>query len=122
MHGYDLNAVECILGDGDCEMKHRFVGGADEKEARSFDAPVSTLKLLTFIHGSKIQDEKERVERAFIPSLGLSNRATADDAMEEDSYATSAAADRVTADSYNIGAETKSVTSFKRPRCNKFVA
>eukprot|EP00551_Chaetoceros_affinis_P011591 CAMPEP_0203662444 /NCGR_PEP_ID=MMETSP0090-20130426/406_1 /ASSEMBLY_ACC=CAM_ASM_001088 /TAXON_ID=426623 /ORGANISM="Chaetoceros affinis, Strain CCMP159" /LENGTH=969 /DNA_ID=CAMNT_0050525227 /DNA_START=31 /DNA_END=2937 /DNA_ORIENTATION=- len=89
VHGYDLNTVACI-GDGKNEMKHRFVSGADEKEARSFDAPISTVKLLNFLHGhgSIIQDEEEknRIERAFIPSLGLSNRATADDAMEEDSY------------------------------------
>ena len=85
VHGYDLNAVACI-GSGDGEMKHRFVSGADEKEARTFDAPVSTLKLLSLLHGKTLQDGAQRVERAFIPSLGLSNRATADDAMEEDSF------------------------------------
>ena len=111
VHGYDLNTVECI-GDGNNEMKHRFVGGADEKEARSFDAPVSTLKLLTLIRGTKLQDDKERVERAFIPSLGLSNRATADDAMEEDSYAANGG-DKMTADSYNIDTETKALSSLQ---------
>ncbi len=91
VHGYDLNTVACI-GDGNTEMKHRFVSGADEKEARSFDAPISTVKLLNLIHGRVNQDgvDKNRIERAFIPSLGLSNRATADDAMEEDSYGNTA--------------------------------
>ena len=91
VHGYDLNTVACI-GNGHGEMKHRFVSGADEKEIRTFDAPISTIKLLHMVHGNKLQDNKEyenRVERAFIPSLGLSNRATADDAMEEDSFANS---------------------------------
>lgn len=85
VHGYDLNTVACI-GNGGGEVKHRIVSGADEKEARAFDAPISTLKLLSLLHGKNVQDDCKRVERAFIPSLGLSNRATADDAMEEDSY------------------------------------
>ncbi len=85
VHGYDLNTVACIGSGGD-EVKHRFVSGADEKEARSFDAPISILKLLSLLHGKNVQDDYQRVDRAFIPSLGLSNRATADDAMEEDSF------------------------------------
>ncbi len=87
VHGYDLNTVACI-GTGKGEMIHRFVSGADEKEARAFDAPIQTMKLLRQLHGGVEHKEdsngkEERVERAFIPSLGLSNRATAADAMEE---------------------------------------
>mmetsp|Transcript_15845 Transcript_15845/g.18407 ORF Transcript_15845/g.18407 Transcript_15845/m.18407 type:complete len:962 (-) Transcript_15845:204-3089(-) len=84
VHGYDLNAVACI-GNGKGEMVHRFISGADEKEARGFDAPIETLKLLKFLKGKSSTDEnnESRINRAFIPSLGLSNRATAADAMEE---------------------------------------
>ena len=92
VHGYDLMAVTCI-GHND-ERRHRFVSGADEKEARAFDAPLSTLHLLDKLHGTnEVWKSKEiennqpniesRVERAYLPSLGLSNRATAADAMEE---------------------------------------
>eukprot|EP00978_Attheya_sp_CCMP212_P001728 scaffold3561_cov55-Attheya_sp.AAC.1 len=102
VHGYDLNAITCI-GDGRKELLHRFVSGADEKEVRAFDAPRSTVRLLTSLqssssshgHGEEttttpmvVDDQDEtRVERAYIPSLGLSNRATAgedDGDMEEE--------------------------------------
>ena len=86
VHGYDLTTVACI-GDGNHEMKYRFVSGADEKEARAFDAPLSTLRLLKALYGKELLGDKHegRVERAYIPSLGLSNRATAKDTLEEDS-------------------------------------
>lgn len=87
VHGYDLNSVACIgTGkiNGKGEILHRFASGADEKEVRVFDAPQSILNLLENIHSkmSSLSDD-DRVERAYIPSLGLSNRATAQDAMEE---------------------------------------
>jgi len=86
VHGYDLNAITCMGGDGSVdgrsEPRYRFVSGADEKQLRAFDAPVMTLRL---VHGlqnrnSTWEGEKEklesnsRVERAYIPSLGLSNK------------------------------------------------
>jgi elongator complex protein 2 len=113
VHGYDLNTVACI-GSGSSEMKHRFVSGADEKEARSFDAPIATLKLLSLLHGRNLQgdDEKNRIERAFIPSLGLSNRATADDAMEEDSFGTTGR-EQLTSDSYNMKSGAIPLNSLK---------
>jgi len=90
VHGYDLNTVACI-GDGKTELLYRFVSGADEKEARVFDAPKMTLSLLHKIDGQNNPEEatNERVDRAFIPSLGLSNRPEPSGAMEEgDGYST----------------------------------
>ena len=102
VHGYDLNAIACLGGDSnyssqnDQENKgrhlplYRFVSGADEKQLRAFDAPTATLRLIHRLqnenhHNYKLQTshdlEKrsktnlhERVERAYIPSLGLSNK------------------------------------------------
>ena len=87
VHGYDLNTVTCI-GSGKGELIHRFVSGADEKEARAFDAPKETMNLICRLWGKDGEDVimdngEERVQRAFIPSLGLSNRANVSDAMEE---------------------------------------
>ena len=93
VHGYDLNTVACIgtgnsTGSGKGELLHRFVSGADEKETRAFDAPIQTMELIERLDGngmnnSVIANRVQRVERAFIPSLGLSNRANMTDAMEE---------------------------------------
>lgn len=100
VHGYDLTSVACTDTH---HRKYRFVSGAEEKEGRTFEAPLSTIRLLnTLDHygttttttktpepsSSKAAttseyDDGSRVERAYIPSLGLSNRATAADAMEE---------------------------------------
>lgn len=86
VHGYDLNSIVCI-GDAKGELLHRFVSGADEKEIRAFDAPIQTMKLIDILRGDleqkTILDKDQRVDRAFIPSLGLSNRANLADAMEE---------------------------------------
>ena len=59
------------------EVLHRFVSGADEKILRVFDAPGATIKLLSQLtsYQSVDEDDKERpAERAFLPSLGLSNK------------------------------------------------
>mmetsp|Transcript_12089 Transcript_12089/g.22616 ORF Transcript_12089/g.22616 Transcript_12089/m.22616 type:complete len:1103 (-) Transcript_12089:973-4281(-) len=86
VHGYDLNSVVCI-GDANGELIHRFVSGADEKEIRAFDSPIQTIRLVDILKGKTeecaIPDSEQRVDRAFIPSLGLSNRANLADAMEE---------------------------------------
>eukprot|EP00559_Dactyliosolen_fragilissimus_P008922 CAMPEP_0184861408 /NCGR_PEP_ID=MMETSP0580-20130426/6097_1 /TAXON_ID=1118495 /ORGANISM="Dactyliosolen fragilissimus" /LENGTH=1196 /DNA_ID=CAMNT_0027358895 /DNA_START=11 /DNA_END=3599 /DNA_ORIENTATION=+ len=102
VHGYDMMAV-CSIGYSQSrEQSHRFVSGADETEIRVFDAPTDTLHLLKDIcsygthldgHPNETDQQNEenqhehdmgtRVQRAYIPSLGLSNRATASDAMEE---------------------------------------
>lgn len=99
VHGYDMTSIACIGGHGDDEgePRHRFVSGADEKVLRVFDAPVSTLRLLSSLKSLRdpsargLEDESNdvswRVERAFLPSLGLSNKATADTEHESSKYA-----------------------------------
>ena len=96
VHGYDMTTIVCIGGDNseDGEPPHRFVSGADEKLLRVFDAPVSTLRLLTALkssHGFRRVENSDdfswRIERAFLPSLGLSNKATADPEQESSKYA-----------------------------------
>ena len=83
VHGYDLTTITSISTP---EHRHLIVTGADEKEARAFDAPLTTTKLLQSILGldREPSDGMVRVERAYIPSLGLSNKASADDGAEED--------------------------------------
>jgi elongator complex protein 2 len=86
VHGYDLTAVASL---STISQPHLMVTGADEKELRAFDAPKSTIRALSAISGcervnSSDQIASSRVERAFIPSLGLSNKASAADAAAED--------------------------------------
>jgi len=100
VHGYDMTSIVCIGGEddsgmGDGEPCHRFVSGADEKVLRVFDAPSSTLRVLQSIkqargnntsnEGSELENQSSswRVERAFMPSLGLTNKATADPEDQE---------------------------------------
>ena len=82
VHGYDLSAVTSLSTP---QHPHLLVTGADEKELRAFDAPKSTLRLLRATSDRFVAHEKDavvRVERAFIPSLGLSNKSSAADAVE----------------------------------------
>ena len=85
VHGYDLSAITSVSSQ---QLPHRIISGADEKELRVFDAPLSTLRLLKQTSGSgsacSPEDHTQRVERAYIPSLGLSNKATASEGAEED--------------------------------------
>lgn len=83
VHGYDLAAVASV---STADHGHLYVSGADEKEARVFDAPMSTLRLLRAAYGkeSKSENGTPRVERAYIPSLGLSQKASAADGAEMD--------------------------------------
>ncbi|KAL7537175.1 hypothetical protein ACHAXR_007644 [Thalassiosira sp. AJA248-18] len=98
VHGYDMTSIVCIGGgvgeNDDEEPCHRFVSGADEKVLRVFDAPKSTLRMLQSMKQQRQQSEEEldqqhpsswRVERAFMPSLGLSNKATADTTEDQES-------------------------------------
>lgn len=82
VHGYDLAAVASI---STAKHPHLLVTAADEKELRAFDAPVATCNLLQQACGipRSATDKVERVERAYIPSLGLSNKASAADRAEE---------------------------------------
>lgn len=97
VHGYNLSAVASLSTP---QHPHRIVTGADEKELRAFDAPKATLRILKAACQSGSGDSGtvpllgdddatlNRVERAFIPSLGLSNKASATDAAEEDKNTT----------------------------------
>lgn len=84
VHGYDLSAVTSLSSP---DHRHLLVSGADEKELRVFDATKSFNQLLGRIRnvGPAASDSTKRVERAYIPSLGLSNKATASEGAEQDS-------------------------------------
>jgi elongator complex protein 2 len=84
VHGYDLVAVTSVSTE---KHVHMFVSGADEKEIRVFDAPMSTIRLLGAAGDNddgQMEKETSRVERAYIPSLGLSQKASAADGAEVD--------------------------------------
>lgn len=92
VHGYTLSAVGSLSTR---KHRHLFVSGADEKEIRVFDAPRATLRLLQAIsrNSTPLEDSIDRVERAFIPALGLSNKANIADRAEEVGDAEEASAD-----------------------------
>jgi len=96
VHGYDLSAVTSLSSQN---HRHWLVSGADEKEIRILDAPMTTLRMLKAVSLATLggqenskenldedpaSDKIERVQRAYIPSLGLSNKASAADGAEED--------------------------------------
>ena len=86
VHGYNLSTVASLSSHS---HPHLMVTGADEKEIRVFDAPLTTLRLLETFSDVKSDSrldpiQAERVERAYIPSLGLSNKASPLDAAAED--------------------------------------
>ena len=83
VHGYDLTAVASLSTPSN---PHLLVTAGDEKELRVFDAPKATIDLLQHTAGVKHSptDTTERVERAYIPSLGLSNKASAAESAEEE--------------------------------------
>jgi WD40 repeat protein len=91
VHGYDLSTITSVSTP---EFKHRIVTGADEKEIRVFDAPLTTIKVLKATGNTSSTDGSDafsRAERAYIPSLGLSNKASAADGAEEDTEGVSSA-------------------------------
>ena len=82
VHGFDLNALACVA-------EHRLASGADEKVTRIFEAPMSTLRLLRSFTPALSEEslssiDLERPERAFLPSLGLSNRTAIAGGVEEE--------------------------------------
>jgi elongator complex protein 2 len=86
VHGYNLTAIACL---STATHPHLIATSGEEKEIRVFDAPKTTCNMLQAVCGVVSNDnsqeqENNRVERAFIPSLGLSNKASAADAAEED--------------------------------------
>ena len=88
VHGYSLSAVTSLSRPN---HKHHLVTGADEKELRVFDGTKSFLRVLRLASGGvgnnnspQVNDDTERVDRAYMPSLGLSNKDTASDGADED--------------------------------------
>jgi len=95
VHGYDISAVASLSSP---HRPHLLVTGADEKELRLFDAPLSTLQLLQIASGGTSNTTEEtqpgssyyaavdRVERAYLPALGLSNKASAEGAADQEQH------------------------------------
>jgi elongator complex protein 2 len=85
VHGYDLTAIASLSTS---VHRHLMASGADEKEIRIYDAPMTTIRTLRACCQQGVrsaEDNVTRVERAYIPSLGLSNKVSAADGAEEDS-------------------------------------
>jgi elongator complex protein 2 len=95
VHGYNLSAITSLSTP---ERRHTLISGADEKELRVFDATQAFTRLLQEISAEPVpidrDDPVERFERAYIPSLGLSNKPSAADGAEED---TSGVSESITA-------------------------
>ncbi len=82
VHGYDLSAIASLSTP---DQRHIMVTGADEKELRVFDATRTFDKLLRRVSSHiDSEDTNARVDLAYIPSLGLSNKATASEGAEQD--------------------------------------
>jgi elongator complex protein 2 len=88
VHGYSLSAVTSLSTS---DHKHHLVTGADEKELRVFDGTKSFLRVLRLVGGGQgdrnaiaANDDIARVDRAYMPSLGLSNKNTASEGADED--------------------------------------
>lgn len=71
IHGYDLNCV--VLGDS-----HFLFTGGDEKLIRVFDAPQIFFEgLIKLCHQQEFNKlEESKIYKAYIPELGLSNKAS----------------------------------------------
>ena len=88
VHGYNLSAVTSL---STADHRHLLVTGADEKEIRVFDGTRSFLRTLNLITGLQSDDKvRQLVERAYIPALGLTNKASAADGADEDTSGASA--------------------------------
>lgn len=85
VHGYDLSAITSLSTP---DHRHLLVSGADEKELRVFDATRTFDQLLQRVNPrvqlAAAESISQRVDRAYIPSLGLSNKATASEGAEQD--------------------------------------
>ena len=88
VHGHHLSSIASTSTRDD---PLRLVTGAEEKEIRVFEGPRTTTSILQAACGIQV-DSTGRVDRAFIPSLGLSNKASAADAAEERQMGGSASA------------------------------
>lgn len=76
VHGYDLTSIACSPS-----VPNLFFSGGDEKVIRVFEASQAVLDgLSTLCVGCEggsiaVPADPERIQRAFIPALGLSNKA-----------------------------------------------
>ena len=82
VHGYSISAITSVSTK---DRRHLLVSGADEKELRVFDATKTFITLLRQVCHSEDDEASQRVDLAFIPSLGLSNKASAAEGAEQDS-------------------------------------
>ena len=82
VHGYSISAIASVSTK---DRRHLLVSGADEKELRVFDATKTFITLLGKLCHSEEDEASHRVDLAFIPSLGLSNKASAAEGAEQDS-------------------------------------
>lgn len=82
VHGYDLSAITSLSTR---DRRHLIVTGADEKELRVFDATKAFTGLLRQVCSIEDEERSHRVDLAYIPSLGLSNKASAAEGAEQDS-------------------------------------
>ena len=74
IHGYDLNSIALALAPS-----YAIFSGGDEKIIRVFDAPLTVIDGLEKLCGIKqykedIENSTQRIQRAYIPELGLSNK------------------------------------------------
>ncbi|KAL1854787.1 Elongator subunit elp2 [Diaporthe australafricana] len=91
IHGYDLNCVDAL-------NESLFVSGADEKLMRVFKKPKAVAKMLRAVAGigpagGEADDDDMLPESANMPVLGLSNKATVEEAdgnTEEEAAAAAA--------------------------------
>lgn len=84
VHGYNLSAVTSLSSAAHRDL---LVTGADEKEIRVFSSTLYFLRMLHMVTGRpalSAPSKESRVERAYIPALGLTNKASAADGADED--------------------------------------
>jgi elongator complex protein 2 len=84
VHGYNLSAVTSLSTS---DHRDLIVTGADEKEIRVFNGTLSFLRMFEKVAGSSssaVESTESRVERAYIPALGLTNKASSADGADED--------------------------------------
>jgi len=76
IHGYDLNCIDSMGAN-------QFISGADEKLLRVFNKPKAVDSLLSKLSGTTATVSGELADAANIPVLGLSNKAIAAVADDE---------------------------------------
>ena len=75
VHGYDLSCLTML-------PNHQLASGAEEKLIRVFEAPQNFFQNMNLITGLDFTMTHPRAQGASVPSLGLSNKAVVQDAIE----------------------------------------